>query len=353
MKRNTRWSRHPQWLTARAPGVWAPGVWAPHASGATHLAAGGKAVLLAAALLLVSGPAFAATLRPFRTVQSAQVRLSDLFADLGATHDIVLGPGPAPGDHIIVEAPQLAAIARDFGVDWRPVSGAERVTIERAGQRLPTETVLAALRPALRAAGAPSDIEITIVGFEPPMVPAGPLPQASIDAVSFDAASGHFTGELILRMAGDDPIRVPLAGAATATIEAAVLTRSLAVGATLGPGDVQPRRVPYTFLHDRPALTTAAAIGQTLRRPRAPGQPLVEGDLAPPVLVARGNLVRLTLEAGGIALAAQAVALDPGGQGERIRVENPSSHAIVQAIVTGAGEARVLPVVPLHVAEAQ
>ena len=61
----------------------------------------------------------AATLRAMTTLHASVVRLSDLFDDAGANADRVLGPGPGAGGRIVVEAAQLGAIARQFGVDWR------------------------------------------------------------------------------------------------------------------------------------------------------------------------------------------------------------------------------------------
>ena len=60
----------------------------------------------------------------------------------------VLGPGPAPGGRIVVEAAQLAAIARQFGVDWRPASPADRAVLDRPGR------MLRARRGARRACAA-------------------------------------------------------------------------------------------------------------------------------------------------------------------------------------------------------
>ena len=61
-----------------------------------------------------------ATLRTMTTLHASVVRLSDLFDEAGANADRVLGPGPGAGGRIVVEAAQLGAIARQFGVDWRP-----------------------------------------------------------------------------------------------------------------------------------------------------------------------------------------------------------------------------------------
>ena len=79
-----------------------------------------RILCLTIAAVLVSSIGHAAVFRPITTLSAPVVRLSDLFDGLESDGDVVLGPGPAPGGRIVVEAAQLAAIARQFGVDWRP-----------------------------------------------------------------------------------------------------------------------------------------------------------------------------------------------------------------------------------------
>jgi len=70
-------------------------------------------LIIALALLLgAMAAAQAASLRNVTTLHGPLVYVRDLFDDAGPNADRVLGPGPAPGDRIIVEAPQLNAIAR-------------------------------------------------------------------------------------------------------------------------------------------------------------------------------------------------------------------------------------------------
>src|SRR5690348_9637468 len=104
-------------------------------------------------LLAGSVPAQAAMLRPITTLHAQVVRLKDLFDDAGRNADRVLGPGPAPGGRIVVEARQLAAIARQFDVDWRPISSGDRALLDRPGRPLDRDVALDALRAALISAG--------------------------------------------------------------------------------------------------------------------------------------------------------------------------------------------------------
>ena len=100
-----------------------------------------RSALAIPALLAVLGMPMrpdAATLRTMTSLHAPTVRLSDLFDDAGDKANLVLGPGPAAGARIVVEAPQLAAIARQFGVDWRPASSADRAVLDagRLGCRI-------------------------------------------------------------------------------------------------------------------------------------------------------------------------------------------------------------------------
>ena len=69
-------------------------------------------------------------------------------------------------------------------------------------------------------------------------------------------------------------------------------------------------------------------------------------DLSRPALVQRGSTVHIQLTSGGLSVTGQAVAIDAGAEGERIRVQNLNSHALLMAEVIGPGQARVMPDAP-------
>ena len=137
-----------------------------------------RAGLLLVAIIGACGLAEAATLRPIATLDGPLVHLRDLFEDAGPNAGRVLGPGPGPGGRIIVGASQLGAIARQFGVDWRPASSGDRAILEWPGKPLRREDALEAVRAAVVAAGADPECVIEMAGFTPPLVPLGssPLP---------------------------------------------------------------------------------------------------------------------------------------------------------------------------------
>ena len=294
-------------------------------------------------LCLVGGSSKAALLRPYTEVLSGTIRLADLFDALGDTPDRVLGRAPAPGEKIVVEAPQLAAIARDFGVDWRPESGSERAVLQRKGQAVSAAAIRVCLMEALRQAGAPVDGDVVIPAFEPPMVGAGAVPHMEVTQASYDAGSGHFTALLTLAQSDGDAPSLRLTGQVVSMRDGATLTRRLALGSVISADDVAPAHIRAAALHGQVALLPAQAVGLSLKHDVAPGQPLTSADLMRPTLVERGSSVRMTLDSAGIALAAIGVALEAGGLGERIRVQNPTSHAVVLGEITGSGVVRVSP----------
>ena len=203
-------------------------------------------VLVAGAL---AAEARSATLRTATMLHGPVVRLSDLFDDAGANADRVLGTAPGPGGSIVVEAPQLAAIARQFGVDWRPASAAERAVLERAGRLLPRDDVLKAVTAALVAAGASPDCEVELPGFTAPMVPLDARPQALATELQYEAGSGRFNAVLSVTGEGMEPINLRVAGQVDDTIELPVAVARLGIGTVVRVDDVRLARVHVAMVH--------------------------------------------------------------------------------------------------------
>lgn len=294
-------------------------------------------------LLLYAVPAGASALRPATALQGPTVMLRDLFDDSGANANRVLGPGPAPGGRIVVEARQLEAIARQFGVDWRPVSSGDRAVLEWPGRPVRREDAMAAIRAALIAAGASPDCEIALPGFNPPIVPAGASPRPVVTQMDYDPALGRFTATLSVLGEGMAPIDSRVGGQVEDTIEVPVAVARLTAGSVAGPADLRMARVHVSAVHVEVARDLERVIGMQLKRQTQAGAPIPVADLTRPIQVGRGDSVRLRLETGGLTLNGQGVALDSGAAGDRIKVRNISSQAVIEAEVLGAGAVRVIP----------
>ncbi|HET7882088.1 MAG TPA: flagellar basal body P-ring formation chaperone FlgA [Acetobacteraceae bacterium] len=301
--------------------------------------------LYLAALVLGFGgmQADAATLRTMTTLHAPVVLLSDLFDDAGPNAPRVLGPGPGAGGRIVVEAAQLGAIARQFGVDWRPASSADRAVLDRPGRPLRRDDVLDALRIALVGTGASTDCDIELAGFTPPLVPFESDPQPAVSDLDYDANAGRFSAVLSVTGTGMDPIHLRVAGRVDDTVELPVSTTRLPAGSVLRVDDVHIARIHMTLVRGEVARRPGDAVGMQLKRQIAPGMPLPLAEMTRPSLVQKGATVLMALDSPGIALTAQGQALEPGAIGERIRVLNPMSHAVVEAEVIGPDRVRVAP----------
>jgi len=295
-------------------------------------------------LLLIFGawlPAEAATLRPDTTLRSPVVLLRDLFDDSGAEADRVLGPGPAPGGRIVVEAPQLRAIARQFDVDWHPASSADRAVLERPGLAMSREVALAALRAALVTAGASPDCAIELAGFSAPLIPLGAVPHVVVSQLDYDSRGGRFSALLSAAGAGMEPLNVRMNGQVRDMMDLPVATANLPAGTIIGPDDLRMARVNSPAARGEVVHTMEQAAGLQLTRSIAAGQPVTTGDLTRPLLVRRGALVQLRLTADGLSVTGRGIALESGAEGERIKVRNPGSKTELIGVVIGPDLVRI------------
>ncbi|WP_159999894.1 flagellar basal body P-ring formation chaperone FlgA [Roseomonas sp. 18066] len=275
-------------------------------------------------------------------IEGGVVTLGDLFDGLGPKATVVLGPAPAPGRRFVVESPQLAIIARDNGLSWQPLAGDERVVVERPGRPLSREEVEAVLRAELSALGADPELDLELVGFQPPMVPTGADPRLAVEGTEYDAASRRFSTTLVVLADGMATLRQRMAGRNVAMREVVVAVRSLRAGETLGPRDVRAERLAAERVRPGMATSLERAIGARVTRNIAAGAQLPLTELAAALAVARDSAVELVHESAGLSLATRGKALADGAPGAVITVLNLLNGTTLTGEVIGPGRVRAL-----------
>jgi flagella basal body P-ring formation protein FlgA len=311
-----------------------------------------QGMVLGLLLVAVASSAQAANLRNVTTLEHAMVRVSDLFDDAGPASSRVLGPGPAPGGRLVVEAAQLSAIARQFGVDWRSSSPADRVVLDRPGQPITREDVLGVLRPALASAGAAPGIDVDLPGYEAPIVSPDSQPRLVIEQIDLDQTGGRFSAVLAITT-NDMPLqRMRLAGRVQEMTEIAVPVQRLPAGHVIARGDLQMTRVRVGAFRGDVVREPGQALGQALRRQIQPGQAVAMSDIGAPVVIQKGARVMMRLESAGLQVSAAGIATEQGSIGQHISVMNPSSRALVDAVILGPDLVRVSPDSPPRLASA-
>ncbi|MDP3958647.1 MAG: flagellar basal body P-ring formation chaperone FlgA [Pseudorhodobacter sp.] len=92
------------------------------------------------------------------------------------------------------------------------------------------------------------------------------------------------------------------------------------------------------------ALTSLPeAVGLEARVTLYAGRPIHAGDLRPPAIIDRNQIVVLTYTAGALAIVTEGRALARGGMGDQIRVMNLASRTTVTGRIMAGGMVQVAP----------
>lgn len=283
-----------------------------------------------------------AILRPHALLEGEVLRLSDLFEQAGPHAERVIAASPQPGRRMVLETQNLINIARQNGVNWRPLTGTERIVIERPGRTVPRAEIEALLRDELARHGIEPEMEIELPGLMPPMIPAQSWFQIALEGVTVEQPGARFQATLVVLADGAGTQRMRLAGRAVTTVPVVVATRRLALGEVIGPNDARLSRLRAERVRPGQAQLLTQVVGQELRRPMAAEQGFALVDLGPPSIVQKNALVTLQLEAGGISLTAQGRALEAAARGATVPVMNLASRNIVEGVAIAPGRVRVV-----------
>lgn len=85
----------------------------------------------------------------------------------------------------------------------------------------------------------------------------------------------------------------------------------------------------------------ADVIGKEARVALYPGRPINIGDIGPPAMITRNQIVRLHFSGGGLRITTEGRALERGAIGDRVRVMNLSSRATLFGQVQQDGTVKV------------
>ena len=120
-------------------------------------------------------------------------------------------------------------------------------------------------------------------------------------------------------------------------------TRSLDRGEVLSESDFEAVSVDVREIPSGEIFTSADdIIGLSARMNITSGKILTDSLLELPTLVFRGDVVYVVVPFGNISVTLKGTALDSGAMGDEIRVRNPDSNVIIDAVVTGPSTAEVI-----------
>lgn len=116
---------------------------------------------------------------------------------------------------------------------------------------------------------------------------------------------------------------------ATAAADTVVAAHTLRAGTVLTGEDLA------LIAEDVPGAIGALddALGKEARVNLYAGRPIRSGEIGPPALVERNEIVVLIYDQGGLMIATEGRVLERGGAGDRIRVMNLASRSTVTGTV--------------------
>lgn len=137
---------------------------------------------------------------------------------------------------------------------------------------------------------------------------------------------------------------VLLLGATAAFADTVVATRTIRAHALVTAADLglAEGTVPGALSE------MSAALGKEARVMIYAGRPVRAGDLRPPAIVERNQIVALTFRRGGLTISAEGRSMGRGAVGETIRAVNLSSRLTVSGVVAADGSVIVSGSEPLQ-----
>lgn len=129
--------------------------------------------------------------------------------------------------------------------------------------------------------------------------------------------------------------------AARGNVEVLTYARSLSAGEIVQPTDLIWTKVAAAPF-DAP-VDADAVIGMAAKRPVRAGSVVQARDVGAAIVVKSGDLITVTYDSDGVSLSMQGKAMAAAGVGEPLSVQNPVSKKVIQAVVTGPGQAVVGP----------
>jgi flagella basal body P-ring formation protein FlgA len=313
---------------------------------------------ITAALIFVSTPAFTAgadqepageikafiTLASEVTVDDGVVRLGDIFHGAGKYEDRVVAYAPRPGSRAVFDARWLMRVAAAYKLDWRPSSATDRVIIDRASQVVTKNDIEDLLQQRhIEEGGEPSsrtilsnrDLRLHL----PTSAANGIIPMLSVEQMTVEPGTGRFSAVVAWGNGADDRMR--LAGRVERMTQVPVLSGRVMRGEIIDEANIVWQSLPETRLPRTTITDMDMIVGMSAKRALAPGAPIAAADVRRPLLVNRGETVTMMLTTPTMQLTAKGRALQNGSIGDIVRISNLQTNTVVDAVVTGPGQARV------------
>lgn len=290
----------------------------------------------------LSHPSQAIMLRESAQIDGQIIYLGDLFSHTGDKASIALAYAPKPGKRAIFDARWLSRVAQAYQLNWRPLTHRDHIVVQRTSSVITRAEIAEQLREALIEYGADPDMEIQFSNRQLSLHVAGEgINEIGFENISYDTHTHRFAVVVYAPVGDAAAPRTRLTGRLYPTTEIPVAARRLLKGDIINKGDIRWTRVRTSRLQTDAVSNIDDLIGKSPRRGIREGQTFRSSAVQDPVLVEKGSLVTIVLQARQMFLTAQGKAMQSGSDGDVIRISNTQSNKQIEAEVIGAGRVAV------------
>lgn len=151
----------------------------------------------------------------------------------------------------------------------------------------------------------------------------------------------HQTGQFIANLVTKNGELRRISGFALLTLPVPVSNRRLQPNEIIRNEDLDIIELPWQRVSSFAILNSEALVGKQVKRMIVKGRPIHSQSVVPPIIISRGQIVKIHLNQGGLQLVTAGKAIKSAHLGQEVRVVNLSSNKTITAIARGDGVVEV------------
>jgi len=250
--------------------------------------------------------------------------------------DFALGYAPTPGVRRVFNGATLARLARNQGITAENLPD---VCFERAMATLQSADIL----EAMRNGWGHSDVQMDLRSWSPQIAPQGTVvfPRAGLQLPAGSDPKAEVLWRGFVLYGNNRRFGISARARITTTTTRVVAVADLATGAPVREDQVRLESFDSFALDDRPARNLDEVVGSVPKSLIRAGSTVLRSQLGRAPEVARGDVVKVEVTAGGAHLLFEGKAEADGVTGKTILVKNLTSGKDFRAKVTGKGKVAV------------
>jgi flagella basal body P-ring formation protein FlgA len=301
-------------------------------------------MIMALPLLLAVVPQVVPQLDSCLPIQDDRIYARDVaaafpaFASVAA--DFAVGYTPAPGTRRVFKGDALARLARNQGVAAEVLEAAvPDVCFTRAMATLEAGEILEAMRSAWNS----PDVRMELRSFSPQIAPQGKVvfPRTGLQLPTASDPQAEVIWHGYVVYGNNRRFNISARARISTTTTRVVAVANLSAGELVREDQVRLESVDTFALDDRPARNLDEVVGFVPRTLIRAGSTVLRSQLSRAPEVARGDVVKVEVTAGGAHLLFEGRAETEGVTGKMILVKNLSSGKDFRARVTGKDKVSV------------